>query len=129
MLQQSSKVCPEEPANIESNCGNVVLLNVSEANADMNNENPVAGVSGKDLHQPLASSQTTHAESRIPRIEGGSRIEQRSPDRTRKFEAITTPTRTSIINRSFNKVSISKGSHLRKSLQTISRLINVSDKR
>ncbi|KAG6497169.1 hypothetical protein ZIOFF_045057 [Zingiber officinale] len=126
---QSSKVCPEAPVEIENNCGNVVLLDVSEVNADMNNENPVAGGSGKDPHQPLPSSQTAHAESRIPRIEGGSRIEQRSPDRARKFDVITTPTRTSIINRSFNKVSISKGSHLRKSLQTIGRLINVSEKR
>ncbi|XP_042398269.1 kinesin-like protein KIN-14A isoform X3 [Zingiber officinale] len=128
-MQQSSKVCPEAPVEIENNCGNVVLLDVSEVNADMNNENPVAGGSGKDPHQPLPSSQTAHAESRIPRIEGGSRIEQRSPDRARKFDVITTPTRTSIINRSFNKVSISKGSHLRKSLQTIGRLINVSEKR
>lgn len=122
-------MCPEAPAEIENNCGNVVLLDASEANADMNNENPVAGCSGKDLHQPLPNSQTTHAESGIPKIGGGSRIEQRSPDRTRKFDVITTPTRTSIINRSFNKVSVSKGSHLRKSLQTIGRLINVSEKR
>ncbi|WOK96044.1 kinesin-4 isoform X2 [Canna indica] len=123
----ATNIDDRKPVESEIGCSHMVLLDGSEANANMNEDN---FISGAKFFQQSLPNFSAHTESRLPSIENTSR--QQPLDQTRKLDEVT-PLRKNTVNkydtRSSIKGSIRKGSHIRKSLQSIGRLINGSEKR
>ncbi|KAJ8471978.1 hypothetical protein OPV22_026321 [Ensete ventricosum] len=101
-----------------------------EANANLNSENFVAGT--KSFQQSSPSTCNTYTQSRLPRIVSSCTLNKDSLIQTRKLDEAT-PNKinsvTKLDTRDSNKGAISKGSHIRKSLQSLGRLINGSERR
>ncbi|CAL9041879.1 unnamed protein product, partial [Musa banksii] len=116
----------EHESSVSHLCSNIG----PEANASLNSENFVAGT--KYFQQSSPSTCNTYTQSRLPRIASSCTLDKDSLNQTRKLDEAT-PNKinsvTKLDTRDSNKGAISKGSHIRKSLQSLGRLINGSERR
>ncbi|URE23200.1 KISc [Musa troglodytarum] len=129
-LSSEGLSCESNQKEHESSASHLCSNIGPEANASLNSENFVAGTKYFQQSSPITCN--THAQSRLPRIASSCTLDNDSLNQTRKLDE-TTPNKinsvTKLDTRDSNKGAISKGSHIRKSLQSLGRLINGSERR
>ncbi|URE35525.1 KISc [Musa troglodytarum] len=129
-LSSEGLSCESNQKEHESSASHLCSNIGPEANASLNSENFVAGTKYFQQSSPITCN--THAQSRLPRIASSCTLDNDSLNQTRKLDEAT-PNKinsvTKLDTRDSNKGAISKGSHIRKSLQSLGRLINGSERR